>query len=59
MEEEGKGNGGPTYKGKEGKEGEGRGGEGGEKGEGRSPRLLRFPPDLGVVTGQDRTIHCA
>ena len=30
---EGKGNGGPTYKGREGR----------EKGEGGSPRLLRFP----------------
>ena len=36
MEGEGKGNGGPSYKGREGR--------GGEKGEGGSPRLLRFPP---------------
>jgi len=34
---------GPTYKGRDVKGGEGK------KGEGVSPRLLRFPPDLGVL----------
>jgi len=41
---------------KDGRGGEGKsrgllikGGRGREKGRGRSPRLLRFPPDLGVL----------
>jgi len=48
MEGEWKGNGGPTYKGREGR--------GGEKGRWRVPRLLRMPPGsmaARIVTGCD------
>ena len=47
MEVEGKGNGGPTYKGREVK-------GGGEKGRRRVPRLLRFPGSRGarIVTAR-------